>query len=188
MTGLLFNGAEWDFATLDRTYKAIEEIAVKDLGLDVYPNQIEIISSEQMLDAYSSMAMPLMYSHWSFGKLFAREETLCHLLPRALALKLINRNPRFAAFFYLDISRKLDAATREEEDARMSPMMRTRVAELPFQVRKRLTDYGLRSSELSPGSGEAALLGGRDEGAKLIQGDCVEHGSIYFDDGIHRII
>ena len=38
----------------------------------------------------------------------AREETLCHLLPCDLALRLINQNPRFAAFFYLDISRKLD--------------------------------------------------------------------------------
>jgi spore cortex formation protein SpoVR/YcgB (stage V sporulation) len=26
-----------------------------------------------MLDAYSAMGMPLMYHHWSFGKLFARE-------------------------------------------------------------------------------------------------------------------
>ena len=56
-------------------YDAIEEIALNDLGLDVYPNQIEIISSEQMLDAYSSLGMPLMYHHWSFGKHFAREET-----------------------------------------------------------------------------------------------------------------
>ena len=94
MTELLFSGAEWDFATLDRTYKAIEEIAVKDLGLDVYPNQIEIISSEQMLDAYSSMAMPLMYSHWSFGKLFAREETLYRAGYSALAYEIvINSSP-----------------------------------------------------------------------------------------------
>ncbi len=52
--------SEWDFATVERTYKAIEDIALNDLGLDIYPNQIEIISSEQMLDAYSSIAMPLM--------------------------------------------------------------------------------------------------------------------------------
>ena len=65
MTAPLFTEAEWDFATLDRTYKAIEEIALNDLKLDVYPNQIEIISSEQMLDAYSSLGMPLMYNHWS---------------------------------------------------------------------------------------------------------------------------
>ena len=65
---LLFDGADWDFEGLQRVYDAIEEIAVEDLGLDVYPNQIEIISSEQMLDAYSSHGMPLMYRHWSFGK------------------------------------------------------------------------------------------------------------------------
>lgn len=63
----------------------------------------------------------------------AREETLCHLLPRAMALRLINRNPRFAAFFYLDISRKLDAAARANEEARMSPMMRARVRDLRLQ-------------------------------------------------------
>ena len=49
--GLLFEGAEWDFATVRRVYEAIETIARDDLGLDVYPNQIEIISAEQMLDA-----------------------------------------------------------------------------------------------------------------------------------------
>ncbi len=90
----LFTDSEWDFKTLDRTYKAIEEIALNDLKLDVYPNQIEIISSEQMLDAYSSLAMPLMYNHWSFGKLFAREETLYRAGYSALAYEIvINSSP-----------------------------------------------------------------------------------------------
>ncbi len=94
MTELLFNDAEWDFSTLDRTFRAIEDIAINELGLDVYPSQIEVISSEQMLDAYSSMAMPLMYSHWSFGKLFAREETLYRAGYAALAYEVvINSNP-----------------------------------------------------------------------------------------------
>jgi len=90
----LFTDSEWDFKTLDRTYKAIEEIALNDLKLDVYPNQIEIISSEQMLDAYSSLAMPLMYNHWSFGKLFAREETMYRAGYSALAYEIvINSSP-----------------------------------------------------------------------------------------------
>lgn len=66
-SNLLFQSSDWNFETLARTYDAIEEIALEDLGLDVYPNQLEIISSEQMLDAYSSVGMPLMYQHWSFG-------------------------------------------------------------------------------------------------------------------------
>jgi CBS domain-containing protein len=60
----------------------------------------------------------------------AREETLCHLLPRDLALRLINENPRFGAYFYLDISRKLDAIARDDEAQRLRPMMHTRVGEL----------------------------------------------------------
>jgi CBS domain-containing protein len=58
----------------------------------------------------------------------AREETLCHLLPRAVALDLIQANPRFAAFFYLDLSRKLDVMARDEEDSRVGTLMRARVS------------------------------------------------------------
>ena len=54
----LFKGSEWTFDKLHRTYAAIEDIALNDLGLEVYTNQIEIISSEQMLDAYSSLRVP----------------------------------------------------------------------------------------------------------------------------------
>ncbi|HUJ48248.1 MAG TPA: SpoVR family protein [Rhizomicrobium sp.] len=94
MTKPLFTEAEWDFATLDRVYKAIEDIALNELKLDVYPNQVEVISSEQMLDAYSSLGMPLMYNHWSFGKLFAREDTLYRAGYSALAYEIvINSSP-----------------------------------------------------------------------------------------------
>ncbi len=60
----------------------------------------------------------------------AREETLCNLLPRDVTLRLINQNPRFASFFYLDISRKLDAISREEDLGRFAPLMNARVADL----------------------------------------------------------
>lgn len=93
-TNLLFEGSEWDFDTLDRTHDAIAEIAFEDLGLDIYPNQIEIISTEQMLDAHASLGMPLMYQHWSYGKRFAREETLYRKGYTGLAYEIvINSNP-----------------------------------------------------------------------------------------------
>jgi spore cortex formation protein SpoVR/YcgB (stage V sporulation) len=91
---LLFDGPEWDFATLRRAYAAVEEIAVSDLGLDLFPNQIEIISSEQMLDAYCSIGMPLMYQHWSFGKRFVREKELYKRGYQGLAYEIvINSDP-----------------------------------------------------------------------------------------------
>lgn len=93
-SGLLFESSDWNFRTLSRVYDAIEEVALEDLGLDVYPNQLEIISSEQMLDAYSSIGMPLMYRHWSFGKHFVQEEHLYRKGRRGLAYELvINSNP-----------------------------------------------------------------------------------------------
>ncbi|WEX78726.1 SpoVR family protein [Sinorhizobium numidicum] len=93
-SNLLFQGSDWNFETLARTYDAIEEIALNELGLDVYPNQLEIISSEQMLDAYSSVGMPLMYQHWSFGKRFVFEDHFYRKGQRGLAYELvINSNP-----------------------------------------------------------------------------------------------
>ncbi len=92
--GLLFDGSEWTFQKLETTYAAIQEIAEEDLGLEVYPNQIEIISSEQMLDAYCAIGMPLMYQHWSFGKRFVHEETMYRKGFQGLAYEIvINSNP-----------------------------------------------------------------------------------------------
>ena len=90
----------------------------------------EVVSLRGPGDCFDSRALVQGGGSNAF---FAREETLCHLLPRAMALRLINRNPRFAAFFYLDISRKLDAAARATEEARLSPMMRARVRDLKLQ-------------------------------------------------------
>ena len=90
----LFEDSEWDFEKLRRVYDAIEEIAVGELGLDTYPNQIEVITSEQMLDAYASIGLPLMYRHWSFGKRFAYHETLYRKGLQGLAYEIvINSNP-----------------------------------------------------------------------------------------------
>jgi spore cortex formation protein SpoVR/YcgB (stage V sporulation) len=91
---LLFEGPEWDFEKLRRVNEAVETIALEELGLDVYPNQIEVITSEQMLDAYASVGLPLMYRHWSFGKRFAREETLYRRGLQGLAYEIvINSSP-----------------------------------------------------------------------------------------------
>jgi stage V sporulation protein R len=92
--GRLFQGADWNFATLQRILDACEEIARSELGLDVYPNQIEVITAEQMLDAYSSVGMPLFYKHWSFGKQFAYQEASYRKGYMGLAYEIvINSSP-----------------------------------------------------------------------------------------------
>ena len=90
----LFSGPNWDYGSLRQTYDAIERIALDELGLDVYPVQVEVITSEQMLDAYASVGLPLMYRHWSFGKRFAFHETLYRKGLQGLAYEIvINSNP-----------------------------------------------------------------------------------------------
>src|SRR6185312_1731915 len=91
---LLFSGSDWNFRTLSRVYNEIAALAVEELHLDTYPVQMEIISSEQMLDAYSSVGMPLMYPHWSFGKHFLYQQLLYRKGGRGLAYELvINSDP-----------------------------------------------------------------------------------------------
>ena len=93
-SALLYTGADWNFGMIQRIHDAIEVIARKEFKLDTYPNQIEIITTEQMLDAYSSVGMPLYYKHWSFGKQFAQHETSYRKGMRGLAYEIvINSNP-----------------------------------------------------------------------------------------------
>jgi spore cortex formation protein SpoVR/YcgB (stage V sporulation) len=90
----LFTGAEWDFKLISEVYDAMGEIALGEMGLNIYPNQIEVITAEQMLDAYSSIGMPVMYRHWSFGKRFAYDEAMYRKGMRSLAFEIvINSDP-----------------------------------------------------------------------------------------------
>ncbi len=90
---LLFNTSDWDFSLIDKSMKAIEPLA-SELRLDIYPNQIEIITSEQMIDAYSSVGLPVMYKHWSFGKKFTQEYDYYRQGKRGLAYEMVlNTNP-----------------------------------------------------------------------------------------------
>jgi spore cortex formation protein SpoVR/YcgB (stage V sporulation) len=91
---LLFEGAEWNFNTIADIHDACAVIAKEELGLNTYKNRIEVITSEQMLDAYASTGMPLFYKHWSFGKQFVRNESLYRKGWQGLAYEIvINSNP-----------------------------------------------------------------------------------------------
>jgi spore cortex formation protein SpoVR/YcgB (stage V sporulation) len=93
-TKLLFQSADWNPEDLAQADGEVRRIAEDELRLDTYPNQYEIITSEQMLDAYASVGLPVMYSHWSFGRLRAMEERNYQKGKNGLAYELvINSNP-----------------------------------------------------------------------------------------------
>jgi spore cortex formation protein SpoVR/YcgB (stage V sporulation) len=89
-------GSEWTFANLEAYETQLARVA-ESYRLDTYPNQIEIISAEQMMDAYSSTGMPVGYHHWSFGKQFLTTEQKYRAGHIGLAYELvINSNPCIA--------------------------------------------------------------------------------------------
>ena len=89
----LSESSEWSFPLLDRFDQEIARIA-EHYQLDTYPNQLEVISSEQMMDAYSSVGMPLTYHHWSYGKQFINVEQKYSRGRMGLAYEIvINSNP-----------------------------------------------------------------------------------------------
>jgi CBS domain-containing protein len=78
-------------------------------------------------DSFDSRALVHGKSGHGF---FAREETLCYVIPKKVTLDLIQANPRFAAFFYREISQKLDELARDEEARRYGSLMHAKLAEL----------------------------------------------------------
>ena len=88
--------SEWTFEAIDQYHTEIARVAA-DFGLDTYPNQIEIITAEQMMDAYASVGMPVNYHHWSFGKQFLSTEKGYRRGQMGLAYEIvINSNPCIA--------------------------------------------------------------------------------------------
>lgn len=93
----LSSGGEWTFELIDAYDQAIGDIARNEFKLDCYPNQIEVISAEQMLDAYASVGLPIGYPHWSYGKEFIRNEHEYRKGARGLAYEIvINSDPCIA--------------------------------------------------------------------------------------------
>jgi stage V sporulation protein R len=88
--------SDWTFELLQEYHEVIKQTAAR-FGLDTYPNQLEIITAEQMMDAYASVGMPVNYRHWSFGKEFIATEKNYRRGHMGLAYEIvINSNPCIA--------------------------------------------------------------------------------------------
>jgi stage V sporulation protein R len=84
---------DWSFDLVEQYHSVIRATAQR-FGLDTYPNQLEIITAEQMMDAYASVGMPVNYRHWSYGKEFIATEKNYRRGHMGLAYEIvINANP-----------------------------------------------------------------------------------------------
>ncbi len=85
--------SDWTFELIEQYHEVIRDTA-RRYGLDTYPNQLEIITAEQMMDAYASVGMPVNYRHWSYGKEFIATEKNYKRGAMGLAYEIvINANP-----------------------------------------------------------------------------------------------
>jgi stage V sporulation protein R len=85
--------SDWNFELVERYHEVIRRTAAR-FGIDTYPNQLEIITAEQMMDAYASVGMPVNYRHWSYGKEFISTEKNYRRGHMGLAYEIvINSNP-----------------------------------------------------------------------------------------------
>lgn len=90
----MFCNPNWDYNTLEAADEIISKIGRDYLKLKTYPNQIEIVTSEQMLDAYALTGLPTSYPHWKFGKDFVLNQNNYTKGRMGLSYELvINSNP-----------------------------------------------------------------------------------------------
>ncbi|WP_448552578.1 SpoVR family protein [Thalassotalea montiporae] len=89
----LDDSPDWTFEKLEQYQAEIARVA-EHYQLDTYPNQIEVITAEQMMDAYASVGMPIGYNHWTFGKKFIQTERTYKRGQMGLAYEIvINSDP-----------------------------------------------------------------------------------------------
>jgi stage V sporulation protein R len=94
---LMYTSGDWTFETIEKVLVEIDKISKEELQLDTFPLQVEIISSDQMLDAYSSHGLPIFYQHWSLGKRHLKDESSYQKGRSGLAYEIIvNTSPTIA--------------------------------------------------------------------------------------------
>ena len=85
--------SDWSFELVEQYHEKIRAAAAR-FALDTYPNQLEVITAEQMMDAYASVGMPVNYRHWSYGKEFIANERSYRRGQMGLAYEIvINSDP-----------------------------------------------------------------------------------------------
>ena len=87
---------EYTLKDLEQWNVKIEKKA-KELGLDFYPQEFEIIGFNEMIAYEAYVGMPSKYPHWSYGKAYEKNKTLYSLNMTGLPYEMvINSNPSLA--------------------------------------------------------------------------------------------
>lgn len=78
-------------------WNEVIEGKARELGLDFYPQEFEVIGFNEMLGYEAYVGMPSRYPHWSFGKSYEKNKTLYSLNLTGLPYEMvINSDPCLA--------------------------------------------------------------------------------------------
>lgn len=87
---------KYNLNDLEKWNEIIENKA-KEVGLNFYPQEFEIIGFNEMLGYEAYVGMPSKYPHWSYGKAYDKNKTLYSLNMTGLPYEMvINSNPCLA--------------------------------------------------------------------------------------------
>ena len=87
---------DYNLKDLEKWNEKIEAKA-KELGLDYYPQEFEIVGFNEMLGYEAYVGMPSKYPHWSYGKAYEKNKTLYSLNLTGLPYEMvINSDPCLA--------------------------------------------------------------------------------------------
>jgi len=73
---LLFPTSDWSIPEIYNAWEKISILGKRELKLDFYDPEINVITYEQTLALYSFNFLPTMYAHWSFGKQYSVRKEL----------------------------------------------------------------------------------------------------------------
>ena len=87
---------EYNLRTLEEWNEIIESKA-REVGLNFYPQEFEVIGFNEMLGYEAYIGMPSKYPHWSYGKAYDKNKTLYSLNMTGLPYEMvINSDPCLA--------------------------------------------------------------------------------------------
>lgn len=92
-TKYLATGSEWDVSLIEKAWPIIDRMG-KKYKWEGYNPQFEIITYDQMLEAYSTVGMPCCYDHWSYGRQYEHDKDQYKKGLKGLAYEMIiNTDP-----------------------------------------------------------------------------------------------
>ncbi|MCY6483120.1 SpoVR family protein [Clostridium aestuarii] len=101
---------DYTLRDLEKWNKKIEAV-VKDVGLNYYPQEFEMISYNDMLAYEVYVGMPSRYPHWSFGKAYEKLRTLYKYNLTGLPYEMVINSDPCIAYLMKDNTELLQILT-----------------------------------------------------------------------------